>query len=306
MFEANWVFGLASLCLILAAYLLIADANRRQRRQLGVRHLQEVLARQDDRLLAGELPAEVDWLPPYFDRLLQRAGLEGSARLYWMMITPGVILFMIAEVLLGIYYALFVLCVVYPALLLLFLEFRIRRYRAQLVEQLPAFLESVSRILSVGCSLELAFRNATEECEEPLRSIFQQVVARTRMGQSLEEAMMQVADIYAVQELGYVASVFQLGMRYGGSAHTVLERLSTTMRERLRSQQELKAMTGETRASAWILSALPIIVGLLVLSSNPDYLLGMWTDASGRKLLLAAFGLQLVGMALLFRMSRID
>ena len=90
------------------------------------------------------------------------------------------------------------------------------------------------------------------------------------------------------------------------NAHAVLERLSQTLRERRRGQQELKAMTAETRASAWILSALPIVVGLLTLTANPAYLTGMWTDPGGRQLLLWALGLQIAGMLLLFRMARID
>jgi len=304
--EFGWIIVAASVCLLLAAYVLIVDANRRQRTQAGMRRLEEMLVRQDDRLSGGELPAVAGWVPPFFDRLLHRAGLPGEPKMYWSIAAPALPLFLLAEVFFGFFHALFVLCVIYPGIVLLFLQFRIRRFRSQLIAQLPNFLESISRILSVGCSLELAFRNATEESEDPLQSICRQVVQRTRMGQSLEDAMMQVADVYAIRELGFVASVFHLGMRYGGNAHAVLERLSVTMRERLRSQQELKAMTAETRASAWILSALPVVVALLTLSSNPGYLIGMWTDPTGRLLLMAAVAMQVLGMALLFRMARID
>jgi tight adherence protein B len=51
---------------------------------------------------------------------------------------------------------------------------------------------------------------------------------------------------------------------------------------------------------------LPVVVALLTLSSNPGYLIGMWTDPTGRQLLMAAVAMQVLGMALLFRMARID
>lgn len=303
--EAGWLVLLAGACLLLAAVLLLRDGTRRQRSQAGMRRVEEILARQDNSPFQAEFPATGGWLPALFDRVLQRAGMTGSPRIYAALLLPALPLFLLAEIFLGLAYALPLTTLIYPLLLYIFLQFRIARYRTQLIGQLPAFLESISRILSVGCSLELAFRNATEECDDPLQSVCRQVVKRTQAGQSLEEAMLQVADIQAIRELGFVASVFHLGMRYGGNAHAVLERLSVTMRERLRSHQELRAMTAETRTSAAILSALPVLVGLLTLSSNPRYLTGMWFDPSGRMLLLAALVLQLVGMALLFRMSRI-
>lgn len=305
MTEALFAILLASTLMLLAGMLFLREAGRRKRNLAGIQRLNEVLSRQSDRLVAPPQEAPSVWTPDFLDRLLQRAGLPTTRRMYFSLAAPALPLVLFAELFLGFVYALTVLLVVYPVLVWLFLRFRAERFRDQLVDQLPSFLESISRILSVGCGLELAFRNATEECEDPLQSICRQVVLRTQAGQSIEDALSQIAEIYGIKELGFVASVFHLGMRYGGNAHAVLERLSTTMRERLRSQQELKAMTAETRASAWILSALPVVVAAMTMISNPGYLLGMWTDPTGRKLLLVAFALQIIGMLLLFRMARL-
>lgn len=305
MTEALFAILLASTLMLLAGVLFIRDASRRKRNLAGIQRLNEVLSRQSDRLAPAPLEVPSVWTPDFLDRLLQRSGFPTTRKVYFSLAAPALPLVLFAELFLGFAYALTVLLVVYPALVWLFLRFRAERFRDQLVDQLPSFLESISRILSVGCSLELAFRNATEECDDPLQTICRQVVQRTQAGQSIEDALSQIAEIYGIQELGFVASVFHLGMRYGGNAHAVLERLSTTMRERLRSQQELKAMTAETRASAWILSALPVVVASMTMISNPGYLLGMWTDPTGRKLLLVAFALQIIGMLLLFRMARL-
>lgn len=298
-----WIILAASLCLVLAA-LLLADKGLRQTH--GSRRLDEVLARHEGANASGTLPAVTAWVPPWFERYLHRAGLPATPLVYAALLAPAPLLFLLSRFLLGPGYALLLTGTAYPLLLSSFIQWRIRVLRRQIVEQLPNFLESIVRILSVGCSLELAFRNASEECDGPLYAINQQVLLRTRAGQSLEDALIQLADVYAIREMGFVASLFHLGIRYGGNAHAVLERLSQTLRERRRGQQELKAMTAETRASAWILSALPIVVGLLTLTANPAYLTGMWTDPGGRQLLLWALGLQIAGMLLLFRMARID
>lgn len=299
-----WLVAGASLCLLAAAFVFLGPALRRA--PGGGRRMIEILARHEALPSASTPASAAGWIPSWFERYLQRAGLPATPLVYGALLAPGAVLFLFADLLFGLPIALGGLLLLYPFMLWSFIRWRIAVYRQEVVEQLPVFLESVSRILSVGCSLELAFRNASEECDDPLLTITQQVLLRTRAGQSLEDAMMQVADVYAIRELGFVASVFHLGIRYGGNAHAVLERLSTTMRERRRSQQELKAMTAETRASAWILSALPVVVAVLTLASNPAYLLGMWLDPMGRKILLGALALQITGMLLLFRMARID
>lgn len=305
MSEALFASLFASVCMLIAGVLFIREAGRKKRKLAGTQRLNEILGRQDERLTTSLQEQTGAWTPDFLDRLLQRADLTSTRKTYVLLVAAALFLLLLAKMFLGLLYGLLVLLLVYPVLLWFFLRFRAERFRDHLVEQLPAFLESISRILSVGCSLELAFRNATEECENPLQSICRQVVVRTQAGQSIEDALTQVAEDYDIEELGFMASVFHLGMRYGGNAHAVLERLSTTMRERLRSQQELRAMTAETRTSAWILSALPVVVAGMTMISNPDYLLGMWNDALGRKLLFAAFLLQICGMALLFRMARL-
>lgn len=306
MSELSILLGLAVLCMLGAAALLLQGGKGEQRHARGLLRLNSALARLESVPDFVPAPANSGWLPPLLGDYLQRSGFVINRRFYVLLALPGVILLVLGLLLLGLGRGLLFFVVAYPLLVALFINWRSEHFREQVVAQLPGFLEAISRILSVGCSLELAFRNAGEECQEPLRGIVSQVLLRTRAGLALEDAMNQVAETYAIRELNFMASVFYLGVRYGGNAQAILERITLTMRERLRSRKELLAMTAETRASAWILSALPVVVGLLTLSSNPGYLIGMWQDDTGRQLLLVAAGLQVSGMFLLFRMARLQ
>lgn len=246
-----------------------------------------------------------DWLPPIIGHWLERAGFSEDKRLYGLLAIPAPIFALLGYFLLGIKGAVFGLLVVYPLVASLYIRWRIDRFTGKVTAQLPNFIDTVARILSIGSSLELAFRSASEECDEPLRGITAQMLLRTRAGVALEDAMNQVADNYGIKDLSFLASVFYLGVRYGGNARAVLERIALSLRERERGQQELSAMTSETRASAWILSGLPIVVGFMTLISNPEYLLSMWSDEMGHKLLIVGVTLQVIGMWLLFRMARL-
>lgn len=306
MTEPQLVILLAVLCLVAAGVVSWRAGADRQRRKNAMRRLQETLMRGN---LSGGLAAmpapEKDRLPPMLESWLHRAGFTPSPRLYGLLILPAPLLAALGGLMFGLKGMLAALLLAYPMGLVSFLRWRIDHFHDRVVAQLPGFIDAVARILSVGSSLELAFRNASEECEEPLRGITGQMLLRTRAGMAIEDAMNQVADTYKVRDLSFMASVFYLGMRYGGNARAVLERIALAMRERERGQKELHAMTSETRASAWILSALPILVGVMSLVSNPVYLLGMWADALGRQLILAAVVLQLIGMWLLFRMAKL-
>lgn len=96
----------------------------------------------------------------------------------------------------------------------------------------------------------------------------------------------------------------KVNQRYGGNASDLMENLITLIRDRERAAGQLRALTGETRISAWVLGVMPIGMCAYVFLSNPDFILGMWNDATGRLLLLGAFGLQILGSWVLWRMLR--
>ncbi|MDD5329938.1 MAG: type II secretion system F family protein [Sulfuricella sp.] len=306
MLELNIVIAMTTGSLVIAAVLLWKSGGERQRQANSQQRLSEALARVESHGEFVAAPAPDAWLPALLEIWLRRAGLAPSQRLYGWLAAPGLLVAFGAGFFWGFKAAAVGLLVVYPAGLAMFLQWRIENFRNQVVAQLPDFLDSVVRILSIGCSLDLAFRNACEDSRDPLKGVFSQVLLRTQAGTSLEDALSQVAETCGVKEIKFLAAVFYLGMRYGGNAQAILDRIALTLRERERGQRELRAMTSETRASAWILSALPVVVGTMTLFANPDYLLGMWRDGTGRQLLMAAGGLQVAGMFLLFRMAKIQ
>lgn len=294
---------LAVACLVTAGLLLWFASTSSQQRHLAMNRMENTLAQAESTLAPAAAPRSA--LSPAIENRLERAGFTPSARLYALFAAPALALAVAGDLLAGAKGLVIALLIVYPATLAAFMRWRTERFHDQVVSQLPGFIDAVARILSIGSSMELAFRNASDECDEPLRGITGQMLLRARAGIAIEDAMNQVADAYRIRDLSFMASVFYLGVRYGGNARTVLERIAQSMRERERSQKELHAMTSETRASAWILSALPILVALLILVNQPNYLRVMWDDTLGHRLLLAAFGLQGVGMWLLFRMAKL-
>lgn len=182
---------------------------------------------------------------------------------------------------------------------------RLQKVRRKLVSQLPGYIDTMVRLITIGNSTQAAFQLAIGSTQEPLRGHLERSAALVRAGVDLDKALYQTATHARVEEMFLLSSILGLGVRYGGRADLLLERVSNFMRDREQAEHELIALSSETRLSAWILGLLPLLVGTAIIASNPAYFLGMWHDGTGRVLIFSGVGLQLTGALLLYRLARL-
>ncbi|WP_447747054.1 type II secretion system F family protein [Variovorax boronicumulans] len=182
---------------------------------------------------------------------------------------------------------------------------RLQKMRRKLVGQLPGYIDAMVRLITIGNSTQAAFQLAIGNTQDPLRGHLERSAALVRAGVDLDKALHQTATNVRVEEMFLLSSILGLGVRYGGRADLLLERVGNFMRDREQAEHELVAMSSETRLSAWILGFLPVGVGAFMIMNNPSYFLGMWNDDSGRMLILVGIGLQALGGLMLYRLARI-
>ncbi|NML32269.1 type II secretion system F family protein [Paraburkholderia antibiotica] len=182
---------------------------------------------------------------------------------------------------------------------------RANKRRQQIVRQLPLFLDGIVRLITLGNSVPAAFQAALQGTDAPLRECLDYVSRMLRTGVEIDRALSQVAVIYGVRELELVGAVLRLSVKYGGRADVMLDRMASFMRDLEQAERELVAMSAETRLSSWVLGMLPVGIGGFLILSNPKYFASMWYDPTGRQLVYLAFGLQLVGAYLLYRLARL-
>jgi tight adherence protein B len=182
---------------------------------------------------------------------------------------------------------------------------RLQKFRRKLVSQLPGYIDAMVRLITIGNSTQAAFQLAIATTEAPLRGQLERAASLVRAGMELDRALHQTASSVRIDEMFLLASILGLGVRYGGRADLLLERVGNFMRDREQAEHELVAMSAETRLSAWILGLLPLGVGGFLIMTNPAYFIGMWNDGTGRMLIFSSAGLQLIGAALLYRLARL-
>ena len=191
-----------------------------------------------------------------------------------------------------------------PLGLRLYVSLRYRLRVKRMISQLPAMLDHTIRSLKSGRTLADALLGGIESSVEPLKSAMGRVQRNVQLGVNLPDAVNDFAELYDQDELRMLALGLKVNHRYGGNASELLENLIKLIRERDQGARQLRALTGETRMTAWVLGSLPLLLVSYFMLTNPGYMLGMWNDASGQHMLISAAVLQVFGSLALWRMLR--
>jgi tight adherence protein B len=171
---------------------------------------------------------------------------------------------------------------------------RKRRMKAFSV-QLPDALEMLSRSLRAGQSLAAGFNMVAGEMSPPLGREFGRVFEEQNLGIPLEESLQSMTERVPNLDLKFFATAIVLQRQTGGDLAEILDKIGSLIRERFQIWGQVQALTGEGRLSGVVLMALPVLLFLAVYYLNPEYVMLLFTDPMGKKMLAIAVFLQIVG-----------
>jgi tight adherence protein B len=175
------------------------------------------------------------------------------------------------------------------------LMFRRKRRLKKFAAQLPEALELVARALRAGHSLAAGFRLVSSEMSEPIGGEFNRVFEEQNLGIPFEEALEGLTDRVPNLDLKFFATAVILQRQTGGDLAEILDKIGSLIRERFKIWGQVQALTGEGRLSGIVLLALPPMLFVAVYRMNPDYLMLLFTDDLGKKMLIGGILMQLLG-----------
>jgi tight adherence protein B len=178
---------------------------------------------------------------------------------------------------------------------LLWLYLKRRRRLAAFAKQLPASLELIARALRAGHSLAAAFHLVGEEVSDPLGSEFARVFEEQNLGVALPEALESLTVRVPNLDLRFFATAVVLQRQTGGDLAEILDKIGSLVRERFKLQGQIQALTGEGRLSGIILLGLPPMIFAAMLKLNSEYVMLLFTDPLGKRMLAGALVMQLLG-----------
>lgn len=171
-----------------------------------------------------------------------------------------------------------------------------RVYRAQLFKQIPDTMSLMLRAVRAGLPVAEAIRNVGRESMAPTRDEFARVAGEAALGSPIEIAMRRLADRTGLQEYAFFSVIIGLHGQTGGNLSETLENLADMVRRRVAMAAKGKAMSAEGRLSAAVVGALPFVVGLLTMLTNPGYLDEFVTNPNGPTLIAIFVGLLALGL----------
>ena len=182
-----------------------------------------------------------------------------------------------------------------PVAARLLVRFRISRRQAAFADQLDDSLQLMASSLRAGHSLLRAVDAVSQEAEAPTSEEFARLVAETRVGRDLAEALDEVAERTASDDFAWVAQAIAIHREVGGNLAEVLDAVGQTIRERNAIRRQVKALSAEGKLSAVVLMALPFGILAFISLTNPGYLAGFTESLIGWGMLAVAAVMMTVG-----------
>ena len=135
----------------------------------------------------------------------------------------------------------------------------------------------------------------SEEMSPPIGKEFGRVFEEQNLGIPMEETLDNMTNRIPNLDLKFFATAVVLQRQTGGDLAEILDKIGHIIRERFKIWGQVQALTGEGRLSGVVLLGLPFVLLIAVYQLNPDYVMLLFTDPLGKKMLAVAAVLQVVG-----------
>ncbi len=185
-----------------------------------------------------------------------------------------------------------------------YLVLRLLRARRQskFGAQFPDALDIIVRSLRAGHPVPIAITMVGREMTDPIGSEFGVVSDEITYGAELETAMRNLYCRLGSADLPLFVTAVAIQGSTGGNLGEILQNLSSVIRQRFKMRRKIYALAAEGRASAMILSALPIGMFMVINFIVPDFYASVWHEPLTKELLFGAAAWMAIGNVIMFKM----
>jgi tight adherence protein B len=172
--------------------------------------------------------------------------------------------------------------------------------------QLDVMLQTLANNMLATQNVVDGFASIAANLPPPISQEAELVVKDVRVGARIEEAISNLSERCRSQHVDAVVTALSIGLKTGGDLGTVLKKIAGVVRETIRCEGVMAAKTSEGRTSAWLLGAAPIAFGIVGAMMMPEYTTLLWTTALGTFFLTAAAILDVIGILIVLKISKVD
>ena len=156
--------------------------------------------------------------------------------------------------------------------------FLINKRLKMFTSNFPDAIELLVRGLKSGLPVGETLTVVAREIPGPVGEEFKIVTDKIRIGKTMEDALQDTADRMGTAEFQFFVITLAIQRETGGNLAETLANLAEVLRKRAQMKLKIRAMSSESKASAYIVGSLPFFVFGMVWTVNPKYLGGFFYE----------------------------
>ena len=172
--------------------------------------------------------------------------------------------------------------------------------------QLPEALATMSNALRAGFSISQAFDSVVEQGEKPMSEEFEILQQQLKIGMSFEDALESMSQRVGSDDLTLVTTAILIARKTGGNVTEIFDKISETIRGRMRIERKVKTLTAQGRLQGVVVSLMPLFLGLIMTLIKPGLMIPFLTSLTGILAVLVMCALIFVGWLMIRKIIKID
>ncbi|MBZ9843532.1 type II secretion system F family protein [Mesorhizobium sp. CA5] len=200
-------------------------------------------------------------------------------------------------------FGLILLLLLLPVLPVMALRWMRKRRHKRFGMQLPEALELITRGLKAGHPVPVAIAMVSREMADPIGTEFGVVADEVTYGSDLVSALNNLFDRVGHEDLPLFVTAVSIQSSSGGNLREILDGLSATIRDRGKLRRKVRAISTEGRMSAYILTAVPVLLFTAIMVLMPQFYQDVWDVPKTWYMMGGSIIWLLLGNAIMFKMS---
>jgi tight adherence protein B len=179
---------------------------------------------------------------------------------------------------------------------------RVKKFVLQMVDALALMSNGMKSGLSIVQSLGLV----TEEMADPIKQEFSLILSQNKLGVPLEEAFTGLSNRIESDDVEMFVTSVNILKETGGNLAETFDIIVATIRDRIKVESKIDAMTAQGLYQGVLVMAIPPILGFVFYQSDPDFMRPLFTTTLGWVLIMVIFLLEAVGFFVIMKIIKID
>jgi tight adherence protein B len=180
------------------------------------------------------------------------------------------------------------------------------RYVRKFEEQLTDALGTMSNALRAGFSISQAFESVAESDTHPISDEFALLLQQMRVGMSFDDALESLDKRIGSDDLTLVVTAIDIARKTGGNLTEIFDRISETIRARMRIERRVRTLTAQGRMQGLIVSCMPLVLGLAMTVLKPSTMKPFIFSLTGAACIGVVLALVIVGWLIIRKIIKIE